>query len=189
MKWSYLFPIALSLISTLVFGEVPSTPTLPKLYQLPNFKLKDQDGKALDREALSGKILVTDFIFTSCGDECPLMTSKLKSAQDHLKDTSGVLFVSISTDPKGDTPKVLKSYAKRHKVDEKNWRFLTGDKKVIVELANKGFKFPAAENSISHSQKFAVVDGAGWVRGYYDSNAPADLKQMESDIRRLVTEK
>jgi protein SCO1/2 len=170
-------------------ADTARDPALPKLYEIPSFKLKDQDGKALDKEALRGNVWVANFIFTSCGDECPLMTSKLKSAQDHLKGTNGISFVSITTDPKTDTPKVLKKYAKLHKVEESNWRFLTGSKKDIVELANKGFKFPAQEKSVAHSEKFAVVDGLGWVRAYYDSSSTDDLKRMEVDMRRLATEK
>lgn len=161
---------------------------LPDLYEIPAFQLKDQDGKLVNRETFAKNIWIVNFIFTSCGDECPLMTSKLKSAQTHLKDVSDVWFVSITTDPKNDTVKVLKSYAKSHKVDEKNWRFLTGPKKAIVELANKGFKFPAQVTSVDHSQKFVMVDGRGWVRGYYDSNSTEELKKLEADVRFLAAE-
>ena len=171
------------------FADAPKETALPKLYEIPSFKLKDQDGKSIDKEAFRGKVWVANFIFTSCGDECPLMTSKLKAAQDHLKGTSGVSFVSITTDPKTDTPKVLKGYAKTHKVEESNWRFLTGPKKDIVELASKGFKFPAQLKSVAHSEKFAVVDGLGWVRAYYESSSADDLKKMEVDMRQLATEK
>lgn len=179
---------AVFLFSSLSFAESSKDNALPKLYEIPNFKLKDQDGKSLDKASFHGKIWVANFIFTSCGDECPLMTSKLKTTQDHLKGVGGVSFVSITTDPKTDTPKVLKTYAKTHKVEESNWRFLTGPKKDIVNLASQGFKFPAQEKSVSHSEKFAVVDPAGWVRAYYDSSSADDLKKMESDIRVLAAE-
>lgn len=161
---------------------------LPDLYEIPAFQLKDQNGKTISRESMLKKIWIVDFIFTSCGDECPLMTSKLKTAQNHLKDLKNIWFVSITTDPKNDTSKVLKDYAKTHKVEQTNWAFLTGPKKSIVELANKGFKFPAEETSITHSQKFAIVDGRGWVRGYFDSNSAEELKKMEADVRRLSAE-
>lgn len=176
-------------LSANALAENSKDKDLPKLFELPSFKLDDQDGKAFDKSKLQGQVWAVNFIFTSCGDECPLMTSKMRSAQEHLKDVNGVGFVSVTTDPKTDKPKVLKKYAKLHKIDEKNWRLLTGSKKVIVELANKGFKFPAQESSVSHSEKFAVVDKAGWVRGYYDSSSVEDLKQMETDMRRVAAEK
>lgn len=47
--------------------------------------------------------------------------------------------VSISVDPEHDTPAVLAAYADRLQAHPERWLFLTGDKKHIYWLAQKGF--------------------------------------------------
>lgn len=173
-------------LMTLAARTATATSPLPKLYELPTFELRDQNGSVSNKAKWTGKVSIVDFIFTSCGDECPLMTNKMKSLQDKLKGNLSVQFVSVTTDPKVDSPKVLKAYAKVHKVNESNWLFLTGSKKVIVQLASTGFKFPASEKSVNHSQKFSLVDAEGWVRGYYDSSSSEDLARLVADASGLI---
>lgn len=164
---------------------VQAAEKLPVLYAVPEFSLVDQNNAKKNLASFKGKILVVDFIFTSCGHECPLMMSKMKTLQTHLKDVEPLHFVSITTDHKTDTPKVLKAYAKEHKADEKNWSFLTGDGKAIVDLASKGFKLPASVGSVNHTQKFILVDQTGQVRAYYDSESADEMKSLEKAVRSL----
>lgn len=160
--------------------------SLPVLYEVPQFEFTDQNAASFSSKTLKGKVWVADFMFTSCKHECPLMTSAMKGVQTHLKDVKNVEFVSITTDPKHDTPPVLKAYMASHKVDTSNWRFLTGDKKKIVEVANKGFKFPVNEKNAGHSEKFALVDQNHKIRGFYESRSREDMKKLESDVRALT---
>lgn len=169
-------------------GETTHSDKTPKApnRELPIFSLTDQNGAPVTREAMKGKISLVDFIYSSCGDECPLMTTRMKSLQAKLSDTSGVSFITITTDPTHDTPAVLKSYAQNFKANEANWSFLTGDKKVIVDLSVRGFNLPAAENTVDHTEFFALVDTKGWVQGYYDSTKAKDLEKLERDVRLLA---
>ena len=169
-------------------GETIRSDHLPKApnHELPIFSLTDQNGASITRETVKGKISIIDFIYSSCGDECPLMTTRMKALQTKLSDTSGVFFVTITTDPTHDTPAVLKSYAQNFKANEANWLFLTGDKRVIVDLSVRGFNLPAAENSPDHTELFALVDTRGWIQGYYDSTKAKQLEQLERDVRLLA---
>jgi cytochrome oxidase Cu insertion factor (SCO1/SenC/PrrC family) len=85
--------------------------------------------------------------------------------------------VSISVDPEGDTPAVLTDYGKTLGVDSSRWTLLTGDPERIRQLVVEGFKTPiepmpeggAEPMDIAHTGKLVLVDGAGRIRGYYDS--------------------
>ena len=179
-----------AIFATLVHGStVFAVTSLPTLSTIPNFTLTNQNNTPTTQDNLKGKIWVADFIYSQCGDECPMMTSKMAAVQSKVKNVQGVAFVTVTTDPVNDTPKVLKSYAAAHKADEANWFFLTGDKKEIVNLSKVGFKLPADLKRRIHTEKFALVDKEGHVRGYYDSTAAADLTKLEADIHSLADAK
>src|SRR5688572_2096959 len=51
-------------------------------------------------DALKDKVVLINFVFTQCGDACPLITAKLVYVKKELGETFGrdVRFVSISID-------------------------------------------------------------------------------------------
>lgn len=106
----------------------------------PNVTLVTQDGKAVRfyDDLLRGRMVVINFIYTKCGDTCPLETAKLAQVQRLLGDRVGkdVFFYSISIDPERDTPQELKSYADKFHVKPR-WLFLTGEKKDIELIRKK----------------------------------------------------
>lgn len=154
-------------------------------YSLPAFELTDQNGQKFTLDTMRGKIAVVDFIFTVCGDDCPLMTQRMKSVRGDLAGSPNLIFVSITTDPKTDDPKTLKAYADKYKIDGSDWHFLTGDKRAIVDLSVKGFKLAANEATTDHTLNFVLVDAKGGVRGYYDSSDAAALKRLAVDVKKL----
>ncbi|RKZ96656.1 MAG: hypothetical protein DRQ43_04105, partial [Gammaproteobacteria bacterium] len=104
----------------------------------PNVPLTTQDGEEVRffDDLIEDKVVVINFIYTSCPDTCPLETAQLVRVQKILGDRVGkdVFFYSISIDPETDTPEVLKAYKKRFKA---NWTFLTGEKSDIIKLRKK----------------------------------------------------
>ncbi|MFA5923820.1 MAG: SCO family protein [Methylococcaceae bacterium] len=99
----------------------------------PNVKLVNQDGKTVRfyDDLIKDKVVVINFIYTHCGDTCPMQTANLRQVYKLLADRMGkdIFFYSISIDPKHDTPKVLKEYAERFKIgSDSGWSFLTGSK-------------------------------------------------------------
>src|SRR5258705_1642858 len=73
-----------------------------------NTPLITQDGKTVRfyDDLIKGKSVVINFIYTQCGDSCPLETAKLAQVQKLLGDRVGkdIFFYSISIDPKRDSP-------------------------------------------------------------------------------------
>lgn len=106
----------------------------------PNIPLVTQDGKTVHfyDDLIKDKVVAISFIYTHCGDSCPLETASLRQVQKLLGDRVGkdVFFYSISIDPKHDTPKVLKEYAERFNIGP-GWAFLTGPKADTTLLRKK----------------------------------------------------
>ncbi len=104
----------------------------------PNIELTTQDGEKVRcfDDLIKDKIVVVNFIYTTCPDTCPVETAQLVKVQQILGDRLGkdVFFYSITIDPKIDTPKVLKEYKERFRAD---WTFLTGNEADIIELRKK----------------------------------------------------
>ena len=88
----------------------------------PNVPLVNQDGETLHfyDDVIKGKVVAINFMFTSCGDICPLETAKLRDIQTMLGDHVGknVFMYSITVDPDRDTPAVLKAYREKFKVPD-----------------------------------------------------------------------
>ncbi|MDD2046740.1 SCO family protein [Pseudomonas putida] len=129
----------------------------------PNTPLTDQDGQQVNffDDLIKGKVVVINFIFTGCGDSCPLETARLRQVQQLLGDRVGrdVFFYSISIDPLSDTPEVLKAYAARFKVGP-GWRFLTGDKDQIDQLRRRlGLFIEGVDNGRSRDHNLSLIVG------------------------------
>ncbi len=137
----------------------------------PNVPLTTQDGKTVQfyDDLIKGKKVIINFIYTTCGDSCPLETARLGQVRRILGDHMGrdIFFYSISVDPKRDTVAELKSYAEKYHAGP-GWLFLTG-KKEDIELIRKklGMGTRAGENDITdHSTSLMIGDEAAgqWIK-------------------------
>ena len=77
--------------------------------------LTDQNGETYTFATDATGVVVVSFIFTQCPDVCPVLTQSLIEVESALSEDerADVAFVSISVDPKRDTPDVLKEYSER----------------------------------------------------------------------------
>jgi protein SCO1/2 len=106
--------VALTLPNFL-FAHVPDAPrsanknTAAINVRAPDFVLVNQDSQRFDSAQLRGKVLVLNFIFTTCTDVCPLFTANLVQLQRKLNGRFGddIFLVSITTDPEVDSAKHL----------------------------------------------------------------------------------
>lgn len=106
----------------------------------PDYELTDHHGKKVRffSDLIKDRIVVINFIYTSCPDTCPLETSRLREIYALLEDRMGkdIFFYSITIDPKKDTVPVLKDYAERWEAGP-GWTFLTGKEEEITHLRKK----------------------------------------------------
>jgi len=163
---------------------------LPVMSTLPEFSFTERSSREVKSQELAGKVWVADFVFTSCGGFCPLMTEKMRKLQDMLPPQ--VQLVSFSVDPERDTPQVLAEYAKRYGADPNRWWFLTGNKDSLYKLSKEGFKLAIDDTGgtdvepIVHSVRFALVDQMGRIRGYYSMDEEPELAHLVRDAKSLL---
>lgn len=182
----------LVLLTALAFVSCQQALELPELFPVPDTRLVDETGAAVNLDALKGNVVVYDFIFTNCTGICPIMTNNMRAVTEGVDRDAPVRFVSISVDPERDTPEVLAAYAKKVRNDPR-WTFLTGDREAIIRLSVDGFKLAAGDpmpggEPLLHSSKFAVADKSGIIRGYYDAtdgNVPEEVTKV---VKALVRE-
>ena len=134
---------------------------------LPDTVLVTQNGEQgrLDSDIVAGRIVVMDFVYTSCTTVCPVLSATLGQVQARLDGRIGseVMLVSISVDPVRDTPARLKAYAKKLRAGD-GWVWLTGDKQVVDGVLRQlGAYSPNFED---HPSMVLVGDAEGgdWAR-------------------------
>ncbi len=180
----YYYPI--------VEGEIQSN--LPGDYEvLPDFRLVNQNGDSIGKEDIKGKVIVADFVFTSCPGICPTLTSHMTQIQEAFLKDDKVQILSFSVDPSYDTPEVLRAYVEKYEIDTDRWMLLTGEKEKMYDLIQNGFRLSAYEDSLApggiyHDQRFVLLDGSFHFRGYYFGTKQEDLDQLKEDISFLKKE-
>ena len=107
--------------------------------QIPNVRVLNQNGKALDfySDLIKGQNVAINFIFTTCTTVCPVLTATFRRVQTQLEATqSNVKLISISVDPTIDTPERLRDFADKFKAGP-GWTFVTGEKSDIDSLLQR----------------------------------------------------
>jgi len=164
---------------------------VPIIADLPDFSLVDQDEQVFNRGSLEGNLWVSAFVFTHCRATCPRLTAQMKRLQARASDVLSARFLSVSVDPRNDTPEVIKAYMTGNGLDESNWRFVTGSEAEIANLVIGGFQVGFGRtrwaSELTHSNSFALVDGHARIRGYYASDDEG-ITDLERDLRALATE-
>ena len=121
-------------------GDVTSGGSRWGASYFPNVRLTTHEGELVRffDDLIKNKVVVINFIYTTCPDSCPLETARLVEVQRLLGDRVGrdVFIYSISIDPKRDTPEVLKEYAANYGVGP-GWLFLTGKESDITLIRKK----------------------------------------------------
>lgn len=152
-------------------------------------KLVDQAGQPFDPDELRGKVVLFNFIFTSCPSVCPKQTQGLAEVMRRLPeaDRERVRFVSVSIDPKNDTPQALRAFAERFKVDFSRWSFLTGEKKEIDQLSDQLRLFAENKERVpeNHGTTLWLMDGRGRLMQRYAGNPP-EVERLVGELSALV---
>jgi len=152
---------------------------------LSEFEFIDSSGKDVSLKGLEGKVWVASFFFASCPGFCTQMNQEIAKLQSELKDDN-VTFVSITVDPRNDTPEKLSTYAEHFKADPKRWLFLTGPFEDARDLGEKIFRVTVVPKD--HTDRLILVDREGKVRGTYRSLEPTQLAQFKKDLKKALSE-
>lgn len=160
-------------------------------HTLSDFKLYDQDGKAVSLHTFDNRIFVANFFYTHCPTVCNEMNNNVDSVLESFDKTKMICFASITVDPARDSVKALKAYAQKFDAPSSKWMFLTGDTASIYHLAKRGFLLNALEinkDNFIYSDKLVLIDQHKRIRGYYSGTSAADITRLHDEIKVLVYE-
>lgn len=169
-----------------------------KDHTISDFSFVNQLGDTITKEDVSGKIFVTDFFFTTCGNICPKMTKQLIRVQDEFGSDNHILILSHTVHPSHDSVSVLYEYAEKFGANHEKWWFLTGSKKELYIMARKSYLVVPDENDPNfehgdesdflHTENFALIDPDGRIRGMYDGTNSEEVSELMRDIYDLKRE-
>jgi protein SCO1/2 len=164
----------------------------------PSFSLINQDNEQITSESLKGKVYVLEFFFSTCPTICPVMNRNLIDIEKKFSDHKDFGVVSITINPKYDTPEVLKNHKENHlNITSDNWHFLTSEDQDYIHQLAKKFNMYVGENinapgGFEHSGLFALIDKNGKIRCrtdeysnpilYYSGLNYLDKEGMEDDF-------
>ena len=160
-------------------------------HTIANFSFTDQNGRQVTQKTIEGKIHVADFIFTSCGSICPVMTDNLKSVSNTFND---VVLLSFSVTPWIDSVAKLKKYTTAKNISNPNWHFLTGSQAAIYNLARTSYfaeedlGFTKDSTEFLHTEHILLIDKNKRIRGIYNGTLKLETEQLIKDIRQLQAE-
>ncbi len=179
--------------------EMPAVAAAKEGDEVPNFTLRNQDGREIRVHDYRGKTLLLTFIYTRCPDPeyCTLMSSNFAQVDRDLGQDAELYakthLLSISFDPDYDTPKVLRSYGaantgRYEKETFAHWEFAAGTKDQVKEIAQYfGLTYYPEKDQIVHGLRTVIVKPDGKIAKIFTGNEwkPADaideMKKVTTD--------
>ena len=136
--------------------------------------------------------MLQTFFFTSCPSICPKITSNLKIIEKNFINQNNFKIISHSVTPWIDTPETLKSYEKNYNINGRMWNLVTGEKKLIYDLARnsyfaeENFGLINDENDFIHTELVFLIDKKSYIRGVYNGTLKIEMKRLIEDISLLI---
>lgn len=159
-----------------------SAPHMLMLGELvPNVALINQDGRTIHLSDFAGKALLVTFIYTRCPmpNFCPRLSSQFAKIHDELKrnpgDYSKTHLLTISFDPKYDTPAVLRKYGLAYLDDDASgfahWDFASTNPADLGHLAQAfGLQYEEQDNQISHNMSIVLIAPDGTAAKFWSTD-------------------
>jgi protein SCO1 len=131
----------------------------------PDFTLTDGiTGRSVSLSAQRGNVVALSFLYTRCPDVCPLTAARFRAAQDALgQDANRVVFIAVSVDPEGDTPKAAQDFSAAYDL-RTNWHYLVGARAQLAPVwASYGILVSDATGNarVGHNDAVYLIDKRG----------------------------
>ena len=194
--YGFVVVLVVGMIGLLVFSRpvkhaTPSEPNPPR--RLEAFTLTDQTGRTVTQADVAGKFAVVNFVHTSCSISCLEVNRQMATVQQLTTGQDDVRLLSLTVDPRTDTPPVLAEFGAKFGADSNRWHLLTGEKAALYELIETSFLKRDAQAQTSPMpggfqdvDYIAVVDRTGNVRRYFSgmkTTTPAAIVKFLDQLR------
>ena len=167
-----------------------------KWRRLEGFTLTNSLGGSFTQAEVEGKFLAVSFLFTSCSLTCPEVSRSMAEIQKLTADTDDVRLLSLTVDPRSDTPSVLAKWGERFGAYTNRWFLLTGDKAELHRVIGASFlatetnnPFNSMPGNFAGTERIAVVDAQGRVRVFFDGLRLETPAAVIKEIKQLRAEK
>ena len=166
-----------------VYGEVTQ-----------DFSFHNQDNQIVTKDLFNGKVVITDFFFTTCPAICPIMKRQMFRIYEAYPDQPDLLLFSHTVDPAHDTVEILHNYAEGLGIKTEKWQLVTGPQEEIFEIAKNNYMLGALKDDNSpggyiHSGSFVLIDKNRKIRGYYDGTDAKEVDRLIVDLKEFIDEK
>ncbi|HUX43799.1 MAG TPA: SCO family protein [Terracidiphilus sp.] len=165
---------------------------------VPDFALRNEDGRTIHLKEFRGKELLITFIYTRCPlpNFCPLVTHNFKVIQKELAKDPALYkkthLLSVSFDPEHDTPARLKSYGEEYlggdaKQGFAHWDFAVAGKPELMEMAkyfDVGITY-GPNDAITHTLSTTLIGADGKVVQFYHGNEWTP-DQVLADVKKAA---
>lgn len=149
--------------------------------RVPDVDLINQDGRTIHLSNFSGKALLVTFLYTRCPMPyfCPRLSSQFARIHEELKKTPGdygkTHLLTISFDPKYDTPTVLRKYGLTYlNGDERgfsHWDFASTNPADLHRLAQAfGLQYEQKDNQIIHTMNIVLIAPDGTMSKFWSTD-------------------
>jgi protein SCO1/2 len=165
---------------------------------VPDFKLRNQDGRPIHLGQFRGKALLVTFIYTRCPSPnfCPLVTHNFAVVDKQLAANPALYarthLICVSFDPDHDTPQRLRAYGATYigsdaKKSFAHWDFAVPAKPALLEMAkffDLGITY-GADDAITHTLSTTLIGPDGKVARFYPGNEWTP-EQVLADVKQLA---
>ena len=162
---------------------------------LAPFRLVDQRNRPVTETDLQGRVLVVSFVFTSCSVTCLQVSHHLSEIQKAFEGADDVRLVSITVDPREDSPEALQAFGEKFGADPRRWLFLTGESTNVHGLLRKSFLavdetggYNPMPGGYVDADRIAVVGRDGRVAGFVRGTTPDCVDKVVRSVNALRAE-
>ena len=154
----------------------------------PDFALVDQDARPVSLAALRGKVVLLDFVYTSCPGPCPILTGIHRDVRDGLSAADRARAARVDHDRSvARHTEVLRAWTSARRLDTQGWSFATGPvadvDAVVLAYGVGSTRQPSGE--IEHTVATFLIDREGNIARRYLglTHEPAAVR---AEIERLL---
>jgi protein SCO1/2 len=185
----------------IINAQAPS-PRLAIISDAPDFTLVNQHSKTVKLSDFKGKVLLVSFIFTTCNGSCPATTHRMAKVEQLLNSRINfrpqVEFVTITLDPKRDTPEALRNYIQLFDLQTTNkakwfgWTFVTGSSETVAKTITDWGMWvkPGLNGQLDHPSRIFLVDRNLKIREIYNVDllryweVAADIEDLWAEMHK-----
>jgi protein SCO1/2 len=164
-------------------GDAFAGALLPPGVRVPDFELRDQDGKPITMRSLRGRPAIVTFLYTNCEETCPAQAQQVKGALNELGHDVPAL--AIAVDPPRDTAESARRFLLEQRMTGR-LDFVLGSRRQLEPLW-KGFFIQPQSVRQEHQARFVLVDKRGFQRIGFPLGQTTP-ERLAHDVRLLERE-